>query len=106
MWVALCLGSGEVGVVCSFLGVRGEFCGATGKTEGGVDGQAGGSINDCTSSSLLSDWVGEGARSIVMILSKKEKSTKSQSTFCWLKSYFFDCKIDWQSQVLVKKSQE
>ena len=34
---------------------RGEFCGAIGKMDGGVDGQAGGSINDCTSSSLLSD---------------------------------------------------
>ena len=55
MRVALCLGGGEVGVTRSFLGVRGEFCGAMGKTDGGVDGRAGGSINDCTSTSLLSD---------------------------------------------------
>ena len=55
MQVVLCLGSGKVGVVHSFLGVCGEFCGAIGKMDGGVDGQAGGSINDCTSSSLLSD---------------------------------------------------
>ena len=53
--MALCLGGGEVGVVHSFLGVHSEFCGATGKMDGGVDGKAGGSINDCTSSSLLSD---------------------------------------------------
>ena len=53
MPVALCLGNGEVGVVHSFLGVCGEFCWATGKMDGGVDGRAGGSINDCTSSSLL-----------------------------------------------------
>ena len=38
MQVVLCLGGGEVGVVHSFLGVRGEFCGAMGKTDGGVDG--------------------------------------------------------------------
>ena len=67
MRVALCLGGGEVGVARSFLGVHGEFCGAMGKTDGGVDGRAGGSINDCTSSSLLSDRVGEGARGIVII---------------------------------------
>ena len=67
MRVALCLGGGEVRVVRSFLGVRGEFFGATGKKDGGVDDQPCGSINDCTSSSLLSDLVGEGAHGIVMI---------------------------------------
>ena len=38
-----------------------------GKKDGGVDDQACGSMNDCTSSSLLSDLVGEGAHGIVMI---------------------------------------
>jgi hypothetical protein len=29
----------------------------------------------------------------------QKKSMKSQLTFCWLMSYFFDFKIDWQVQV-------
>ena len=62
MRVALCLGGGEVGVTRSFLGVRGELAGAIGKTDGGVVGREGGSNIDCTSSALLLEGVGEGAR--------------------------------------------
>ena len=49
-------------------------------------------------SGSLSFYISKKMELVALItLSKKEKSTESQSTFCWLKSYFFDYKIDWQS---------
>src|ERR1700727_3944899 len=63
MRMARVRGGGDVGVARSFLGVRGVLGGGKGVTvEGGVVGLLGWSINDCTSSSLLLDSVGEGAR--------------------------------------------
>src|ERR1700735_3643241 len=62
MRMALVRGGGDVGVARSFLGVCGILGGGKGVTvEGGVLGLLGWSINDCTSSSLLLDSVGEGA---------------------------------------------
>ena len=67
MRMALVRGGGDVGVARSFLGVRGVFGGGKGVTvDGGVVGLLGWSINDCTSSSLLLDSVGEGARGNVI----------------------------------------
>jgi hypothetical protein len=89
--VALVLGGGDLGVVCSFLGVRSEFGGGKGTiVEGGVEGRLGGSNSDCTSSALPLDSAGEGAHRGIEIggcaarlgmattgtLSKKESQTK------------------------------
>src|ERR1700735_1544334 len=61
--MALVRGGGDVGVARSFLGGRGVLGGGKGVTvEGGVAGLLGWSNKDCTSSSPLSDSVGEGAR--------------------------------------------
>src|ERR1700735_4848589 len=60
--MALVWGGGNVGVACSFLGVHGVLRGGKGMiVDGGVAGLPRWSINDCTSSSLLSNSVGEGA---------------------------------------------
>ena len=67
MQVALVLGGGEVGVAHSFLGVCGELGGGKGTiVDGGVVGLLGGSNNLFTSSALLLDSVGEGARGKVI----------------------------------------
>src|SRR3984885_9626237 len=67
MRMALVRGGGDVGVTRSFLGVHGVLGGGKGVImDGGVVGLLGWSINDCTSSSLLLDSVGEGARGRVV----------------------------------------